>query len=1053
MTDLADILTREIAMQKEIEQQKTVIEAEQYLNHSLLASSGDCIQMLDVDGRLLYMNSTGCRLMEVEDCISLTGQSWPHSWPAEALQDAEAAIARARLGDAGRFQAFCPTYKGTPKWWDVQVTAITDDRGRAIKLLAISRDVTATKEAENQIRESEEHFRHMADHASVMLRLALLDARCAYFNRSWYEFTGQRPETALDFAWLDVVHPDDREALRAALHQASKDLTPCRLEYRLRRHDGSYRWVLDSRAPRFDAFGSCVGFISSVIDIHDRRLVEEALLESETRFRTLANNIAQLAWTADASGWIFWYNQRWFDYTGATLNEMQGWGWRAVHHPDHVDRVVAKISRCFQTGEVWEDTFPLRGRDGNYRWFLSRAFPIHDEQGRVAQWFGTNTDITEQLEAESALQVSEAQLRLVTDHTSVFLLQCDRSHHFKFVNRPYAQRFGLEPQQVIGRHVADIVGAEAYALLQPHMETVLAGQRVEFEVELPYEQLGLCWMNEVYEPEWGPDGDVIGFVAIIADISLRKRAEAALRESEERLKLALAGADMGVWTWELDTGAVYWSPEIYGLFGTETFDGTLEAFVQFLHPEDADLVWNALDTALANQTLYSSEFRIVRPDGSVRWMANRGRADYAADGKPMRMLGVVLDITDRRLAEQEVERARDEALAASRAKDDFLAALSHELRTPLNPVLLLASEAMKNPRLPSEVRADFETIAQNVALEARLIDDLLDLTRITRGKLVLSLHPIDVHTVLKDAVATVQAELEQKQLTLSLQFKAEKYIVLGDAIRLRQIFWNILNNAVKFTPLGGQINITTHSCADSHTLNVDVVDTGIGLSPEEIERVFSAFSQGDHALRGDPHRFGGVGLGLAIARTLVELHDGHISASSAGQGQGATFAITFPLLRTVVSHQTGEPTVAQTTAPSRAAAAGSSEQLGRILLIEDHQPTRKTLTRLLTRRHYEVTAASSCAEAQAFASQKRFDLVISDIGLPDGDGYTLMAELSQAQPGLTGIALSGYGMEGDLARSRHAGFAIHLIKPIQIGDLEQAIADLLPASSAVDLRL
>jgi PAS domain S-box-containing protein len=520
-----------------------------------------------------------------------------------------------------------------------------------------------------------------------------------------------------------------------------------------------------------------------------------------------------------------------------------------MHHPDHVERVVEKIRHCFNHGEAWEDTFPLRGRDGHYRWFLARAFPIHDDRGRVVQWFGTNTDITEQLEAEAAVQASEAQLRLVTDHASVFLLQCDREHRFKFVNRPYAARFGLEPQHIIGARIPDIIGADAYALIQPHIAAALEGQRVEFDIELPFEQLGRRWMHVVYVPEWAPYGDVIGFVGILIDLSRRKWAEEALRDSEERLKLALAGADMGVWTWDVDTGAVYWSQEVYRLFGTDAFDGTAEAFTRFVHPDDVSSVWHTVYEALANKTLYSTEFRMVQPNGSVRWMSTRGRADYTPDGQPVRMLGIVLDITDRKLAEQEVERARDEALAAARAKDDFLAALSHELRTPLNPVLLLASEAANNPQLPPEVRADFDTIAKNVALEARLIDDLLDLTQITRGKLVLDPDVVDVHAVLRDAVTTVQTELQQKQLGLSCAFEAEAHTVLGDATRLQQVFWNVLKNAVKFTPEAGKIRIETRTCTASGTLNVRVVDTGIGMSPEELERVFNAFSQGDHALR------------------------------------------------------------------------------------------------------------------------------------------------------------------------------------------------------------
>jgi signal transduction histidine kinase len=243
----------------------------------------------------------------------------------------------------------------------------------------------------------------------------------------------------------------------------------------------------------------------------------------------------------------------------------------------------------------------------------------------------------------------------------------------------------------------------------------------------------------------------------------------------------------------------------------------------------------------------------------------------------------------------ELSLARDRALAASRAKDDFLATLSHELRTPLSPVLLLAGEGANNADLPAEVRADFATIAENVALEARLIDDLLDLTRIARGKLSLELRPIDLHAALRAALAMVQAEVRQKSIALTLRLEPGSQPVLGDDVRLKQVFWNVIKNAVKFTPPGGGIVVETRARSESSRLSVLFTDTGIGMTAGEITRAFEAFSQGDHANAGTSHRFGGLGLGLAISRQLVELHAGTITATSGGRNQGTTFQIELPL--------------------------------------------------------------------------------------------------------------------------------------------------------------
>jgi signal transduction histidine kinase/ActR/RegA family two-component response regulator len=387
----------------------------------------------------------------------------------------------------------------------------------------------------------------------------------------------------------------------------------------------------------------------------------------------------------------------------------------------------------------------------------------------------------------------------------------------------------------------------------------------------------------------------------------------------------------------------------------------------------------------------------------------------------------------------ELSQARDTAERASRAKDDFLAALSHELRTPLNPVLLLASEAAANPRLPEPVRNDFDQIAQNVMLEARLIDDLLDLTRITRGKLSLDLRTVSAHAALRSALETVQAEIHEKRLTLQLQWMAGKDSIQADIVRLQQIFWNILKNAAKFTPPEGHIRVAT---SDNGTeLTIQISDTGVGMNESELARVFDAFVQGNHATENNGHRFGGLGLGLAISRRLVDLHGGRIVATSDGPGHGASFALTFPL-------------VAQPSAvPEGPVSPGGTLFVGadrrRLLLVDDHAATRASLKRLLERRGYHVTVAGGVEEARSLVRGERFDLLLSDIGLPDGDGYALMSELRKRW-GLPGIALSGYGMEADVILSKQAGFSEHLTKPVSVHALDAALAgiDRMQAASS-----
>lgn len=370
--------------------------------------------------------------------------------------------------------------------------------------------------------------------------------------------------------------------------------------------------------------------------------------------------------------------------------------------------------------------------------------------------------------------------------------------------------------------------------------------------------------------------------------------------------------------------------------------------------------------------------------------------------------------------------------AASVAKDTFIAALSHELRTPLNPVLMIATEAAGNAALPPEVRSDFDVIAKNIRLEARLIDDLLDVTRITHGKMSIERQIVEVDDVLREALAKVQGELDAKKIRLSLALNAPRHTVRGDASRLQQVFWNVFKNAAKFTPHGGEVFV--QSTVSGANLVLTVRDTGIGMTEDEMRRVFSPFEQGDHALDPNGSQFSGLGLGLSIARTLVEHHAGTIEAESPGRNRGATFTITLPL-----AEKTAEETAAAAVMPKKTPPAMAKRS--KILLVEDDQSSRTALARLLERRNYEVVSAGSAAEAWEAAEKNTFEFVVSDIGLPEEDGLSLMKRLRERH-GLRGIALTGYGTQEDIASSEASGFIAHLTKPISVAVLEQAIVKL-----------
>jgi signal transduction histidine kinase/response regulator RpfG family c-di-GMP phosphodiesterase len=365
------------------------------------------------------------------------------------------------------------------------------------------------------------------------------------------------------------------------------------------------------------------------------------------------------------------------------------------------------------------------------------------------------------------------------------------------------------------------------------------------------------------------------------------------------------------------------------------------------------------------------------------------------------------------------QNARTEAERANMAKDRFLAMLSHELRTPLTPVLT-SLLGLEHDNLPDGVRPALQMIRRNVELEARLIDDLLDLTRISKGKVQLNLEVVDAHLLLRNALEICQLDIDQKGLQLEVDLGAERARLKADPARLQQIFWNLIKNAVKFTPSGGQLHLST-SNTDDDQLRVVVADSGCGIDAESLPKIFNAFEQGERA------RQGGLGLGLAISKALVETHHGTLQAESAGRNQGATFTAFFPLAEHHLDTMTNG-----TTAPT------ADRKNLRILLVEDHEDTNRSLTQLLRRRGYHVQAAYNVAKAMDVAANEEFDVLVSDIGLPDGSGVELMQQLRAKRP-IFGIALTGFGMEEDIRKSHDGGFDHHLIKPVDLNRLDAII--------------
>ncbi|MDP9292537.1 MAG: PAS domain S-box protein, partial [Verrucomicrobiota bacterium] len=521
--------------------------------------------------------------------------------------------------------------------------------------------------------------------------------------------------------------------------------------------------------------------------------------------------------------------------------------------------------------------------------------------------------------------------------------------------------------------------------------------------------------------EFVSDGRCV-FTGIARDIAERKRAENMLSQ----LAFIVESSNDAIIGMTLRGNIVSWNKGAEKLYGYAPNEVLGKSVSLLLPPEQADEQMTLLGKVAQGEN--------VKPFETVRRRKNGDLIDVSLSVSPItnatgRICGasaIARDISEHKRDEAELERQKAAAEAASRAKDQFLAVLSHELRTPLTPVLAGVEALDDEPQSP-EARHILAAMRRNIELEARLIDDLLDLTRVNRGKLQLNPGLIDVHAAISHVADICKHDSDCKKLEVNLRLNAGQHCVEADSARLHQIFWNLLQNAVKFTDKGGLITIVTSNPTPGEIV-VTFQDSGIGIDPSAMSRIFDPFEQGERSIQ---RRFGGLGLGLAITNALVNAHGGQLSASSKGKGKGATFTV---LLKTS-ARKPNEKKITPDTAPA-------SSVLGcKILLVEDHDDTREAINRLLTRRGYSVTVAATMREGLVAGTREEFDFLISDIGLPDGSGHVLMNELRRIS-GVKGIALSGFGMDSDLERSKQSGFSEHLTKPLNLEKLEEVMRKL-----------
>ncbi len=799
----------------------------------------------------------------------------------------------------------------------------------------------------------------------------------------------------------------------------------------------------------------------------------EELRESERRFRTMADAMPQLAWIAHSDGYIHWYNRRWHEYTGTTPQQMEGWGWHSVHDPRMLPKVLGQWQASILSGEPFEMEFPLRGADGIFRPFLTRAQPFKDAQGRIVQWFGTSTDVGELKRVEEALLNSRQMLQNVLDHFPGVVFWKDRNSVFLGCNKAFAHAAGLDdPDALIDKTDYDLPWAhfEADAYRADDRAVMDGGVPKLGIIETQVQADGsVVWFETNKLPLLDAAGNVIGVFGTANDITVRKRAQERLAklnacwlafgpDADQNINrlVALCGEMLGA------TCALYSRLEGGHLCALGQWNVPAD-FLAIDLPEGHicyDVIRDGRDEVVCIRDLPATAYARSDPNvGRYGLQTYCGKAvqvggamigslcvvytqDRVLDEQEQALLSMTVSAIkveeERKRAQQALAAAKSAAEEASRAKDHFIAVLSHELRNPLNPVLATVSMLQKDRRFDADTSEQLEVIRRNAELEARLIDDLLDITRIERGKIVLDRHSVELGTVIRRAVEVSKPDIEARKLDFSIDMGSAPYWVDADTARLQQVFWNLIKNAVKFTPPGGCVVIRCRDDADAHVI-VEVKDSGKGIESDMLPRLFNAFEQGE---RQTTRQFGGLGLGLAISKTLVDLHGGTLVASSEGADKGATFTVRLPL---VPAGAVG-PEPPESPISPRPVIVGSL----RILLVEDHGDTVKIMKRLLAAHGHQVQTAGDVATALKLADEQTFDLLLSDLGLPDGSGVDLMRAIRRHGSKLPGIALSGYGQESDIQESRDAGFTAHLTKPVDVCCLERTIDSVVQESKSLN---
>ncbi|MCB9451384.1 MAG: PAS domain S-box protein [Anaerolineaceae bacterium] len=828
-----------------------------------------------------------------------------------------------------------------------------------------------------------------------------------------------------------LVMPDFAEQLGRTVHEAITQNQPRRLEVAARRKNGTSFYADLVISPFTEDNQQVNGTICTLRDITERKQAEQALRESEARYRMLAENVKDVILKMDTQAHVTFATPSLVELLGYTPEEAITKDGFDIVHPDDADRVRQIMLDALQSGATsYNLEERLRHKDGHYVWVEAASNIIFDPMTHAPiEMIGVLRDVTERKQAEQALQESEARyidlyenapdMHVAVNMSTELIEQC---------NQTLVETLGYAKDEIIGRSILDMYYPDCWKevemIFQQFAET---GSVYDQELQLRKKdgsKLDVSLSSTAIRDE---DGNILRCRSTWRDISEHKKAAEALRESEQRLGLAVRAAKLGIWDWNPQTDVMVRDDMTRELYNIDTKrPSNYEEWLQCLHPEDRDRIDGENQAALRGESEYNVEFRIVHSNGSIRHIQSMAHVHRDENGTPTRMIGLNLDITERKQVEKELAQAKEAAEASNRAKSTFLANMSHEIRTPLNAILGFTQLMQRDSALPPKQHENLGTIYRSSQHLLALINDVLEFSKIEAGRASLIESVFDLHATLD----SLQGMFALRTIQKGLQFTCNRTpdvprFVVADEGKLRQILINLLSNAIKFTEVGNvALWVGYHSGKNSHTLRFAVEDTGVGIAPNEIDKIFDAFTQTASGERAQE----GTGLGLAISQRFAHLLGGELQVSSQ-VGQGSTFSLTIPIRLTDTTHIEAKPTYPE----QKVVGLAPNQPCYRVLVVEDHPESRILLSTLLEQVGFEVRTATNGREAVEMHATWQPHLIWLDIRLPVMNGIEAVRQIRASLNGQATviIALTASAFEEERATILNAGCDDYLRKPFE----------------------